>query len=202
MGELRWHVEPGRRRSLPHTCELTWSGGERTLMLYVLTNHCEWRSCSHESEVATWWRNAIGIVPKLWQQGEPPDDGRHARCSLTPCRQFPLERHQSQMGLLCHVTGRWVNVRAEELGWSLAAGREGLSGLPHDKKPAQSGSLKGWSNSPPSPMAAPMKMLVSSSGICTSFLCKQSTYLLRSDTQPAGRSDRLEAEPRSSADGS
>src|SRR5256885_15633968 len=38
---------------------------------------------------------------------------------------------------------------------SLAPGREGLSGLPHDKKPAQSGSRKGWSNSPPSPMAAP-----------------------------------------------
>jgi hypothetical protein len=106
-------------------------------------------------EGATWWRNALGIVQKLWQQGELPEDGRHARCSLPPCRRFPLERHQSQMGLLSHVTGRWVKVRAEELGWSLTPGREGPCGLPPDKKPAQSGSRKGWSNSPPSPMAAP-----------------------------------------------
>ena len=49
-----------------------------------------------------------------------------------------------------------MKVSAEKLGWSLTLGREGLSGLLQDKKPAQSGSRKGWSNSPPSPMAVPL----------------------------------------------
>jgi len=35
---------------------------------------------------------------------------------------------------LYHVAGRWVKVTAEELGGSLALGREGLSGLPHQQK--------------------------------------------------------------------
>jgi hypothetical protein len=39
--------------------------------------------------------------------------------------------------MLYHVAGRWVKVPAEELGWSLTLGREGLSGLPHHKKPAR-----------------------------------------------------------------
>ena len=34
---------------------------------------------------------------------------------------------------------------AEELGWSLIRGREGLSGLPHRRKPARSGFAEGWS---------------------------------------------------------
>ena len=44
---------------------------------------------------------------------------------------------------------------AEELGASLTLGREGLPGLPHHKKPARSGSVKGWPIYPPCPMAAP-----------------------------------------------
>jgi hypothetical protein len=46
---------------------------------------------------------------------------------------------------------------AEELGWSLALGREGLSGLPNDKKPAQSGFVEGWSIYPPCPIAVPSR---------------------------------------------
>ncbi len=42
-----------------------------------------------------------------------------------------------------HVAGRLVNPLAEELRWSLAQGKEGLSELPHDKKPAQSEFEKG-----------------------------------------------------------
>jgi hypothetical protein len=38
-----------------------------------------------------------------------------------------------------HVTGRVVKVLAEEVGWSLAQGKEGLSGLPHDKNRPEGG---------------------------------------------------------------
>jgi len=43
--------------------------------LCVFTNHSELRSCSHESEVANFWRNAIGTGLKLWQREEPTGDG-------------------------------------------------------------------------------------------------------------------------------
>jgi hypothetical protein len=48
-----------------------------------------------------------------------------------------LRATEVRSGWQCHVTGRWVKVPAEELGWSLAPGREGSSALPHDKKPAR-----------------------------------------------------------------
>jgi len=82
----------------------------------VLTNPCEWRSCSHMSEVANWWRNAIGNGRQPWQLREPTDDGRHARCSLTHCRRFPLESHRSQRWVQCHVARKSVKVPAKELG--------------------------------------------------------------------------------------
>jgi hypothetical protein len=59
------------------------------------------------------------------------------------------------MGLQCHVAGSLVNMLAEALGWSLAAGKEGLSGRPHHKQPARSGFAEGWSISLPSSLAAP-----------------------------------------------
>jgi hypothetical protein len=72
----------------------------------VLTNHCAWRSCSHESEVASVWRNAIGSEHRRWQPEGPIAGGRRARCSRPPCRRFPLERRQSQRWVLYHVAGR------------------------------------------------------------------------------------------------
>jgi IS1 family transposase len=66
--------------------------------------------------------------------GRHIDDGRRARCSLAPCRRFPLESHQSQMWVQCHITGRLVHVPAEALGWSIAPRKKGLSGLPNDEK--------------------------------------------------------------------
>jgi hypothetical protein len=35
--------------------------------------------------------------------------------------------------------GRLVYVLAEDVGWDLTAGREGLSGLPNSEKPARNG---------------------------------------------------------------
>jgi len=58
---------------------------------------CEWRLCSHKSEVASFYRNATDNVHQPWQLAEPPDDGRRGKCSLAPCRRFPLERLTSQM---------------------------------------------------------------------------------------------------------
>src|SRR5215467_14702540 len=48
-----------------------------------------------------------------------------------------------------------VKVLAEALGWSLALGREGLSGLPHHQKTARSGAEKVRSMYPLCPMAVP-----------------------------------------------
>ena len=90
--------------------------------------------CSRANEVASVWRNATDNGRQRWQRGERTDDGQHARCSLAPCRRFPLESHSSQMWLQCHVARKSVNVPAEELGWSLTPGRGGLSGLPTDEK--------------------------------------------------------------------
>jgi hypothetical protein len=121
----------------------------------VLTNHCEWRSCSHESQRASWRRNAIGTLPLQWQPAEPPDDGPPARCSLAPCRRFPGDQPLKHLCEECHVEDRWLKVLAEALAWSLTPGREGLSGLPHAKKPARSGLVEGWSIYPPYPVAVP-----------------------------------------------
>ena len=140
----------------------------------VLTTHCEWRSCSRTSGVASVWHNAIASVPQPWQQEEPPDDGRRARCSLVHCCRFPLERHQIQIWVQCYVAGCLVKVLAEAPGCSLAPGREGLSGLPHHQKPARSWSVKGWSIYPPSPMAAPAELSTVSND-CT---CKKVTDVI------------------------
>jgi GNAT superfamily N-acetyltransferase len=43
------------------------------------------------------------------------------------------------MWVQSHVAGRWVIVPAEELGWSLTAGRGDLSGLPHNKNQSEMG---------------------------------------------------------------
>jgi len=58
-----------------HSSWLTCNGGELIIILCVLTNHCEWRSCSLENEVANFWRNATDSVRQLWQPAEPTDDG-------------------------------------------------------------------------------------------------------------------------------
>src|SRR5215831_763522 len=96
MASQHWHAARGRRLSSPHTCWHTWSGGELITTLCVLTTHCEWRSCSHERRVASWWRNGTDNGLPRWQPEELIDDGRQARCSLVPCRRFPLERHKAR----------------------------------------------------------------------------------------------------------
>jgi IS1 family transposase len=90
-----------------HTCSPIWSGGELTIILCVLTNHSEWRLCSHKHEEANVWLNATGSRLLRWRRGEPTDDGRHARCSLVHCHRFPLVRHASLMREKCHVL-EWV----------------------------------------------------------------------------------------------
>jgi hypothetical protein len=82
----------------------------------------EWRSCSHESEVAHVWRNATSSEPKLWPPGEPIDDGRRARCSLAHCHRLALESDDSQVQLHGPVARRSMNVRAEEVGWASLQG--------------------------------------------------------------------------------
>src|SRR5438045_756548 len=104
MAWPRSHAAPGRRLSRPRTCWHTWNGGEPITTLCVLTTHCEWHSCSHESEGASCWPNAIGSEHRRWQPAEPIDDGQHASCSLAPCRPFPLERQASLMWEECHIT--------------------------------------------------------------------------------------------------
>src|SRR5260370_10865634 len=102
MASQLWHAAPAHLPSKPHSCSLTWNGGERTITSCAPMHHFEWRSCSRESVEASWWRNAIGNERQRWQPGEPIDDGRRTRCSLTPCRRFLLERHASQARLQCH----------------------------------------------------------------------------------------------------
>ena len=120
----------------------------------ALITACVWRSCSHLSEVADCWRSAIGNELLRWLPGERTDDGRRARCSRAPCCRFPLERPRSKMGAVS-CDGEMGEVPAEEFGGSLTLGRAGLAGLPHHQKPTRSGSGKGWSISPPCPMAVP-----------------------------------------------
>ena len=59
------------------------------------------------------------------------------------------------MWVLYYVAGRWMKVPAAKLVWSFTLGREGLSGLPHHKKPAQSGFAEGWLIYPPYRMRVP-----------------------------------------------
>ncbi len=80
-------------------CQVATTGGEPLITLCALMNHCEWRSCSHKSEVANWRRNETSNVHLRWQQAEPTDVGQRARCSLAHCRQFPLESYDCQVQL-------------------------------------------------------------------------------------------------------
>jgi len=64
--------------------------------LCVPTQRYEWLSYSPENEVANFWHNAIGSVPKLWQREEPTDDGQRGKCSVIPYRRYhsqPFESH-------------------------------------------------------------------------------------------------------------
>ena len=95
------------------------------------------------NEVANVWRNATDNELQPWQPAEPPDDGRRVRCFRAPCHRFPLESSRNQMGLLCPVASKLVMVTAEARGSRLTQGKEGISGLPHHKKLARSGPVKG-----------------------------------------------------------
>jgi hypothetical protein len=115
---MEWRLSqdvPGPLPNRLHSFWPIWNGGERTTILCVHTNHFEWRSCSPESEGATWRRNAIGNGLQPWLPAELPDDGRRARCSRAPCQRFLLERQQSQIWVQYHVAERLLKVQAEAL---------------------------------------------------------------------------------------
>jgi len=59
------------------------------------------------------------------------------------------------MGEEYHVASKSVKGLIEELGWSLASGRDGLDGLSSDKHPARNAFTEGLSNYPPYSMVAP-----------------------------------------------
>jgi hypothetical protein len=119
---------------MPHSFWPIWSGGEPITTLYVLTNHCVWGSCSHESEVANWRRNATGTVRLRWQLAEPPDDGWRARCSLAPCRRLPLESDDRQVQLHCPGVAWVVKVTAEEVADGASPREDSLFDLHNDEK--------------------------------------------------------------------
>jgi hypothetical protein len=96
MGWQRWHVAPGPQRSPLYNSWLIWNGGELIIILSVPMLRYEWRSCSHESEVASCWRNATGSVPQPWLRGEPTDDGQRGMCSVILCRRFQDETFESE----------------------------------------------------------------------------------------------------------
>src|SRR5947209_19814116 len=98
------HAARGRGLRL-HPCWPIWSGGAPTIILRVLTNHLERRSCSRENEGATDWRNDTDNGRQPWQPAERTDDGQHARCAQAPWYRFPLESYASQRWLQGHVGG-------------------------------------------------------------------------------------------------
>jgi hypothetical protein len=79
----------------------------------------------------------------------------NARSALVPiAADFRLSGSQTRQAL-AHVAGRWGKVLAEALGLSLARGRDGLFGLPHDPNTDRSRFAEGWSIYPPCLMGAP-----------------------------------------------
>jgi hypothetical protein len=89
--------------------------GVRTITLCVPMHRYEWRSCNHESEVASSFRNTIGNAPQPWPPAEPIADGRRAKCSCALCQRLPLERYQSQMEVAvscCGEMGEDIRSRA------------------------------------------------------------------------------------------
>jgi IS1 family transposase len=58
----------------------------------VPMHRSESHSCSHENEVASYWRNATHSVPPQWQREERTDDGQHGKCSVIPCHTSHVER--------------------------------------------------------------------------------------------------------------
>src|SRR5260221_11426045 len=97
-------------------------------------NHCEWRSCNHKSEVATWWRNATDNVHPRWPPAEPTDVGQRARCSLAHFRQFPLERLASLMLKEFHVAGSWRKFPVDVLESRFTRGSVAMFRLHYDRK--------------------------------------------------------------------
>jgi hypothetical protein len=104
---------------------------------YLLAHLQWWRASSHfvrphhslrvalvspRERGASCWPHALGSERRLWQPAEPIDDGRHASCSLAPCRPFPLERQASLMWEECHVASKSGKVPAEALGCRLTSG--------------------------------------------------------------------------------
>ena len=75
---------------------------------------------------------------------------------------------------------------AEELGWSLILGREGLSRLPTNENTSPKGVNRGYENYPPSRMAAPF-IVVSDEPTDARTLDE---YGLRFDIEPSKRSEK------------
>jgi hypothetical protein len=96
-------------------------------------------SCSHKSEGANVWRNAIDSVPQPWQWREPTGDGRHARYSRAPCHRFALERHRSQVWLERHIAMLTVKGQQKKSDVVSLPGKMACPDCPLTKKPARRG---------------------------------------------------------------
>jgi len=122
----------------------------------ALTKHCEWCSCSHESAVVNWRRNAIGNGLQPWRRGERTDDGRRAKCCAIPYRRCHASSCSHEDMRRCPVNEH------EGLGEDEIRDRSGdveddapSLGLPIRRNPARHAFSGGSSNYPPRPMAAP-----------------------------------------------
>jgi hypothetical protein len=100
------------------------TAGPRGMVASLLSFRASTRIPTDDARAATRARGQVDGATRppayqsRWQREERTDDGRRARCSLAPCRRFPLESHSSQMRWQCYAVGRSVNVPAEEVRWA------------------------------------------------------------------------------------
>ncbi len=129
--------EPGLRLSSLPSCWPIWSGG--ALLPRMSRPHHSLRVAL----VQPLERGGKRVTLRYRQRRPAMTAGRtHRRWTageVLSCRRFSLMRHRSQRWLLHLVTARWVKVPAEALGWRSTLGREGISGLPYNEKPARTG---------------------------------------------------------------
>src|SRR6266699_1005185 len=121
MAAQRSHAAPGRRLNSPHTCWHSWNGGEPITTLCVLTTHCEWHSCSHESEGATWRCNAIGNGLRRWQPAGPTLQGETGLSGFPTYEKISQRDVQRLLEFFTMSNGsttRCVFIDFEEIGYN------------------------------------------------------------------------------------
>jgi hypothetical protein len=77
----------------------------------------EWHSCSHENEVANFWRNVTDNVRLLWQREEPTDAGQYGKCCLfhyRQCHASNCERECARENACEMAVGGLVKIQAGE----------------------------------------------------------------------------------------